>query len=114
MAVIRRRVVVPAAGQIDVNLAPFDRFAGRGGQVFTKATALLGQEDDITLDLFIGSDQAALGYAVPAERNVGSGPDAETPGVGGVGAPADPITVTLHNANVAARTIDSETIVDNA
>ena len=114
MATVRRRVVVPLSGQIDVNLAPFDRFAGRGGRVFAKATALLGQEDDLTMDLFIGSDQVALGFTIPAERTVGLGPDRETPGVGGIGAPADPITVTLHNANVAARTVDVEVEIDNA
>ncbi len=113
MAVIRRRTVIAANSSVDVNLSPFDRFAGRGGRVKVKATALLGQEDDITMDVLVGSDVLASGFAVPAERTVGLGPDAETPDVSGVGAPADPITVTLINANVAARTVDSETTVDN-
>lgn len=113
MAVVRRRTVVPANGSVDVNLSPFDRFAGRGGRVFVRATALATQEDDITMDVLVGSDILASGFAVPAERVAGLGPDNETPGVGGVGAPADPITVTLINANVAARTVDSETTIEN-
>jgi len=114
MAKVRRRVVVPLTGNIDVNLAPFDRFAGRGGLVRVKATCLLGQEDDLTFDLTIGSDIIAQAYAIGAEPNVGQGPNRETDVVEGVGAPADPITLNLQNANAAARTVDVEAEIINA
>lgn len=114
MAIVRRRVVVPLTGNVDVNLAPFDRFAGRGGQATVKATALGGQEDDITLDFTIGSDIIASGFAVGAEAVAGQGPNRETPSVTGIGAPADPITVNIQNANAAARTVDVEVEIINA
>ncbi len=114
MAIIRRRVVVPLTGNVDVNLSPFDRFAGRGGQATVKATALATQQDDITLTFTIGSDIIASVWAVPAERVAGLGPDKETPSVTGIGAPADPITVNVQNANAAARTVDVEVEVINA
>lgn len=114
MAIVRRRVVVPLTGNIDVNLSPFDRFAGRGGQVSVKATATATQEGDITMTVLVGSDILADGYAVPAERVAGLGPDKETPGVTGIGAPADPITVNIQNANAAVRTVAVEAEIVNA
>jgi len=114
MAIVRRRVVVPLVGNVDVNLSPFDRFAGRGGQVTVKATCLAGQEDDLTLSLLVGSDIIADAYAVGAEASAGQGPIKETPSITGIGAPADPITLNLQNANAAARTIDVEAEILNA
>ncbi len=114
MAIVRRRVVVPLSGNVDVNLAPFDRFAGRGGQVSVKATALATQEDDLTLSLTIGSDIIADSYAIGAEAVAGQGPNNETPSIRGIGAPADPITLNIQNANAAARTVDIEAEIVNA
>ncbi len=114
MSIVRRRVVVPLTGNVDVNLSPFDRFAGRGGQATVKATALLGQEDDLTLSFLIGSDIIADAYAIGAEAIAGQGPIKESPSVTGIGAPADPITVNLQNANAAARTVDVEVEIINA
>jgi len=114
MSVVRRRVVVPLTGNIDVNLAPFDRFAGRGGSVSVAATALATQEADITFTLMVGSDIIADAYAVGAEGVAGQGPNRETPRVGGIGAPADPITLNIQNANAAARTVDVDVEIINA
>ena len=114
MAIVRRRVVVPLAGNIDVNLAPFDRFGGRGGQATCKATGLLGQEDDLTFTFTIGSDIIAEAYAIGAEAIAGQGPFKETPSVVGVGLPSDPIRLNLANANAAARTVDVEVEILNA
>jgi len=114
MSVVRRRVDVPAAGNIDVNLAPFDRFGGRGGRATVKATATATEEDDITFRFIIGSDIIAEDYAVSAERNVGEGPSQNTKSVQGIGAPADPIALRLFNANVAIRTVDVEVEIEFA
>lgn len=114
MSIVRRRVVVPLTGNVDVNLSPFDRFAGRGGQATVKATCLIGQEDDLTFTFMIGSDIIADAYAIGSESTVGQGPQKETPSVTGIGAPADPITLNLQNANAAARTVDVEVEIVNA
>ncbi len=114
MSIVRRRVVVPLTGNIDVNLSPFDRFAGRGGQATVKATAAATEQDDLTLTFMIGSDIIADAYAIGVEAVVGQGPNKETPSVTGIGAPADPITLNIQNANAAARTVDVEVEIVNA
>ncbi len=114
MSIIRRRVTVPAAGNIDVNLSPFDRFAGRGGQATVKATGVIAEVVDLTLDFTIGSDIIAQGFAIGAEAIVNQGPNKETPSVVGIGAPADPITVNLQNANAGTRVVNVEVEVINA
>ncbi len=114
MAIIRRRITVPAAGNIDVNLSPFDRFAGRGGQATVKATGVAAEVDDLTFTFTIGSDIIASLFAIGAEPLAGAGPNKETPSVTGIGAPADPITVNLQNANVGTRVVDVEVEVINA
>ncbi len=115
MAVIRRRVTVPLAGNADVNLAPFDRFAGRGGRATVRLTALATEEDNVTMRFMIGSDIIAEDYAVPAERNAGEGPVQSTQSVQGVGAPGDPINVRIFNSNATtARVVDVEVNVENA
>jgi len=114
MSIVRRRVTVPLSGNIDVPLSPFDRFAGRGGQATVKATCLATEEDDLTFDFTIGSDIIAQAYAIGVESIAGGGPNRETPGVTGIGAPADPITVNLQNANIAARVVDVEVEIINA
>ncbi len=114
MSIVRRRVTVPLTGNVDVNLSPFDRFAGRGGQATVKATCLIGEEDDLTFDFTIGSDIIASAYAIGAEGSVGQGPNKETPSVTGIGAPADPITLNVQNANALARVVDVEVEIINA
>jgi len=115
MAIIRTRTTVPLTGQADVNLAPFDRFGGRGGRVSVKATGVAAEADgDLTMTVLVGSDILVNEGDVGAERTVNLGPDAETPAVKGFGAPADPITVRLFNANAAARVVTTEVEVENA
>lgn len=114
MAIVRRKVIVPLNGNIDVNLSPFDRFAGRGGSVTVRATGVVATIDDLTLSLMIGSDIIADKYAMGAEAIVGKGPDKDTPHVFGVGAPADPITLNLQNANAGPLTVTVEAEIINA
>jgi hypothetical protein len=114
MSIVRRRVTVPLTGNADVNLSPFDRFAGRGGSVTVKATATATEQDDITLSLMVGSDIIADNYAVGAEAVAGQGPNKDTPSVSGIGAPADPITLNIQNANAAARVVAVEAEIVNA
>jgi len=114
MAKVRRRVTVPLTGNIDVPLSPFDRFGGRGGRVTVKATCLATEEDDLTYDVTIGSDIIAQAYAIGVESTIGGGPNRETDLVEGIGAPADPITVNIQNANAAARVVDVEVEIFNA
>ncbi len=114
MAIIRRRITVPALGNIDVNLAPFDRFAGRGGQATVKATGVAAEVVDLTLTFTIGSDIIASVWAIGAQGVVSGGPDKESPSITGIGAPADPITVNLQNSNAGTRVVDVEVEVINA
>ncbi len=105
---------MPLTGNVDVNLSPFDRFAGRGGQATVKATAAATEEGDLTFSFMIGSDIIADAYAIGVEAVTGQGPNRETPSVTGVGAPADPITLNLQNSNAAARVVDVEVEIINA
>lgn len=114
MAIIRRRIVVPLEGNIDVNLSPFDRFAGRGGQATVKCTGVVAEVPDLTYTFMIGSDIIADRAAIPAETTVNLGPNKETPSSVGIGAPADPITVNLQNANAATRVVNVEVEIINA
>jgi len=115
MAIVRRRVTVPLAGQIDVNLSPFDRFAGRGGRLSVAATGVAAQADgDLTMTVLVGSDILANAAEIGGEASVNRGPDAETPRIRGRGAPADPITITLFNVNAADRDVIVEAEIENA
>ena len=110
MAIIRSNTVVPLTGQVDVNLAPFDRFGGRGGRVSVKATGVQAEANgELTITVLVGSDILVNEGVIPGERAVNLGPDAETPATKGFGAPADPITVRLFNANAAARNCGGRT-----
>lgn len=115
MATIRSRTTVPATGQIDVNLSPFDRFGGRGGRVSVKATGVIAEANgELTFTVLVGSDILTQEATVGAESIVNQGPNRETPAVIGFGAPADPITLRLFNANAATRVVTTDVDVENA
>lgn len=115
MSMVRSNTVVPLTGQADVNLAPFDRFGGRGGRLSVKATGVQAEANgELTMTVLVGSDILVNEAVIAGERALNLGPDAETPTVRGFGAPADPITVRLFNANAAARTVTTEVEVENA
>ena len=115
MSTIRSNTVVPLTGQADVNLAPFDRFGGRGGRVSVKATGVSAEANgDLTMTVLVGSDILTNEAVIGSEAIVNLGPNNETPAIKGFGAPADPITVRLFNANAAARTVTTEVEVENA
>jgi len=115
MSIVRTRTTVPLTGQADVNLAPFDRFGGRGGRLSVKATGVAAEMDgDVTMTVLVGSDILQDGGVVAGEAVLNAGPNNETPAVRGFGAPADPITVRLFNANAAARDVITEVDVENA
>jgi hypothetical protein len=111
---IKRDVVVGAGATVDVNLAPFDRFAGRGGRVSVRATVPIAAVGAGTLTLMAGSDVIADQFVIPVERGANLGPDKDTPSVSGFGVPGDPITVRLQDPGGAGYTAMVEVQVDNA
>jgi len=116
MSVVRRTVTLLTNTNADVNLSPFDRFAGRGGSVAVAVTGIAAAAPlgDMTYTLTIGSDIIAQNAVVSGETTVGSGPTAETPRSSGIGAPADPITLNLANANAATRVFQVQVDIQNA
>lgn len=115
MAVVRNRITIPAAGNIDFPLAPFDRFAGRGGRLKVAATGVAAEANgELTMTVLVGSDILQNAGDIPGEASVNRGPDNETPRVTGRGAPADPITITLFNTNAAVRVAIVEAEIENA
>lgn len=115
MSVVRRRVTIPIAGNIDVNLSPFDRFAGRGGRLAVAVTGVAAQANgELTFTVLIGSDIITNAAEIGAEAIANRGPDNETPRIRGRGAPADPITITLFNTNAATRDVIVEAEIENA
>jgi len=114
MAIVRRTVLVPLAGNIDVNLAPFDRFAGRGGRVAVRVAGAAAVVATKTFTVLVGSDILADEAQVSAELTIGAGPDSRQPPVVGFGAPADPITIRLFNSAAGAESVTVEADIQNA
>ena len=115
MSTVRLRTTIPLAGQVTLDLSPFDRFGGRGGRVSVATTGVAAEANgDLTQTVLVGSDVLINAGQIVAEPSLNSGPTNETPKVMGRGAPADPITVTLFNANAAARDVITEIEVENA
>jgi len=115
VSIVRLRTTIPIAGQVTLDLAPFDRFGGRGGRVSVRTTGVAAEADgDLTQTVLVGSDVLINAGQIVAEPSLNSGPTNETPAVVGVGAPADPITVTVFNANAATRDVITEVDVQNA
>jgi len=115
MSTVRRRVTIPATGNILVDLSPFDRFAGRGGRIAVAATGVAAESDgDITMTVLVGSDILMDAGEIVGESSLNRGPDNETPRVRGRGAPSDPITVRLFNVNALVREVIVEADIENA
>jgi len=115
MSTLRIRTTIPLAGQTTLDLSPFDRFGGRGGRVTVKTTGVAAEaQGDLTMTVLVGSDILINAGQITGESVLNRGPDSETPGVTGIGAPADPITVTVFNANAAARVVITDVLVENA
>jgi len=114
MGELRFRTVVPAVGNTVLDLSPFDRFGGRGGRLKVQVTAVAAEIlAELTFTVLVGSD-VLVNAGVPSSAAVNTGPDNETPAITGFGAPADPITITLFNANAATRVMFTNVSVENA
>ena len=115
MSSIRLRTTIGIAGQMTLDLSPFDRFGGRGGKITAKCTGVAAEADgDITWTVLVGSDILLNNGEITGEAVLNSGPTAETPAVIGFGAPADPITITVFNANAATRDVITVVEIENA
>ena len=114
MSVVRLRTTIPIAGQVTLDLSPFDRFGGRGGRVSVRTTGVAAEaQGDLTQTVLVGSDVLINAGQIVGEPSLNSGPNNETPAVTGRGAPADPITITVFNANAAARVVITEVEIEN-
>jgi len=114
MGELRFRTVVPAAGNTVLDLSPFDRFGGRGGRLSVQVVAVAAEIlTDLTFTVLIGSD-VLINAGVPSSGIAETGPDNETPRITGFGAPADPITITLFNADACTRVMFTNVSVENA
>jgi len=115
VSIVRLRTTIPIAGQVTLDLAPFDRFGGRGGRVSVRTTGVAAEADgDLTQTVLVGSDVLINAGQIVAEGSLNLGPSNETPAIIGRGAPADPITVTVFNANAATRDVITEVEIENA
>lgn len=96
MPTIRKIILNSAAAGTEVPLGAFNRFGGRGGAIQFRATCTAATPNLVSASLQIGSDIITDRAIIPGEKAVGSGPDSETQVLGsGVGAPGDPILITL-------------------
>jgi len=111
---LQRQVVVGAGATVDMNLAPFHRFGGRGGRVAVRATVPVAAVGAGTITVMCGSDVVADQFLIPVESAASMGPNKDTPSVGGRGAPGDPITVRLADPGGAGYTATVEAQIDNA
>lgn len=115
MSTVRQRVTIPLAGNITLDLSPFDRFGGRGGRLAVAVTGAAAEANgELTMTVLVGSDILINAGEIVAEPSLNSGPTGETPRVTGRGAPADPITITLFNTNAVARDVIADIEIENA
>jgi len=115
VSVVRLRTTIPIAGQVTLDLSPFDRFGGRGGRLSVRTTGVAAEANgELTQTVLVGSDVLINAGLIVGEPSLNSGPTNETPAVVGRGAPADPITVTVFNTNAAARDVITEVEIENA
>ena len=96
-----------------MDLSPFDRFGGGGGQVAVRSTVIAGSTGNVTMDLLLGSDTIISSGPVFGEPVVGGGPSGETPVVAGFGAP-DPITLRYSNTTSSAIVVRAIVDIRNA
>jgi len=119
MGSIRQHTSVPASSNVVLDLSPFDRFGGRGGRLRVQVVAVVGEIAplgvvELTYSVLVGSD-VLINAGIPFGKAAAESPDNETPAISGFGAPADPITVTLFNADAGAAHIFITNVeVDNA
>jgi len=113
MPVVPFSVSVPANGQVNVDLSPFDRFGGRGGRVGVRATVPAASAGVVNITMLLGSDTIVENSPLFGEPVVGSGPSNETPAFVGVGAPADPITIRLANTTAGAIIVSGRADIEN-
>lgn len=115
MPIVYVNEVLLTGQQVDINLAPFDRFAGRGGRV---AARLLGTSTaapgDILLTAMVGSDVLTSESPIGVESVAGAGVNKDTPVVQGTGLPADPVTIRVRNTNALTRTVVGIVEIENA
>jgi len=115
VSVVRLRTTIPIAGQVTLDLSPFDRFGGRGGRLSVRTTGVAAEANgDLTQTVLVGSDVLINAGQIVGETSLNAGPTQETPPVTGRGAPADPITITLFNTNAAPRDVITEVEIENA
>ncbi len=111
---IARITTIAAGATVDLNLAPFHRFGGRGGRVLFRATVPIASVGAGTLTLMCGSDVVADQFVIPVERAASMGPNKESPAVTGRGAPGDPITARVADPGGAGFDVTWEAQIDNA
>ena len=97
-----------------MDLSPFDRFGGGGGQVAVRSTVIAASTGNVTMDLLLGSDTIISSGPIFAEPVVGGGPNGETPVVAGFGAPGDPITLRYSNTTGTAIVVRAIVDIRNA
>lgn len=114
MPFIPFQITVPANGNVDVPLAPFDRLGAGGGRVGVKATSIAAESGDVNFTLMLGSETVVSQSPIFGEAAVGVGPNNETPSYTGIGAPGDPVTVRLENTTAGAIVIRGVVAVINA
>jgi len=115
VSVVRLRTTIPIAGQVTLDLSPFDRFGGRGGRLSVATTGVAAEANgELTQTVLVGSDVLINAGQIVGEASLNAGPTEETPKVKGRGAPADPITITLFNTNAATRDVITEVEIENA
>jgi len=119
MGTIRQSTDVAASSNVVLDLSPFDRFGGRGGRLKVQVVAVTADIAplgvvELTYTVLVGSD-VLINAGIPFGKAAGESPDNETPAVMGFGAPADPITITLFNADAgAAHVFVTNVEVENA
>jgi len=105
VSVVRLRTTIPIAGQVTLDLSPFDRFGGRGGRLSVRTTGVAAEANgELTQTVLVGSDVLINAGQIVAESSLNAGPTNETPAVTGRGAPADPITITTLRRRCAPAT----------
>ncbi len=114
MSQVRFQQSIGIGATADVNLNPFQQAGRRGAQVAVAATCPAANSGEVLLTLMAGSDILIQDGPISGEAVAGQGPTNESPRVGGIAAPADPLTLRLRNTGAGAVVINGIVEVTNA
>ena len=114
MPTVAWSVSVPAnGGTASPNLAPYDRFGGKGGAIKVRSSTLAASANLVQETVMCGGDTVQVNAVVQGEQSVGAGPNMFGRAASGVGGPGEPITIIYRNPTAGAIVVTGWMEIEN-